>query len=180
MRRRCRSRGFTYLGVLFLVALLALTAGMASAVWSTAQQREDERQLVFAGRQILSAIERYRLQSQGTDARFPRELAHLLRDPRVPGVRRFLRQVYVDPMTGNPDWGLIRSADGGIVGVHSLSSRKAFGNAPDIPGLTAGATYREWRFIAPGAQVAASGPAAAERAESAASRPAQRPAARRP
>lgn len=157
--RRCA--GFTYLGVLFLVALLALTAGMASAVWATVQQREHERQLAFAGRQIQLAIERYRAQAQGADARFPQELRHLLRDPRVPGVRRFLRQVYVDPMTERPEWGLVRLADGGIVGVHSLSPRKPLGSPPDLPGVSGGATYVEWRFVAPSALPLLAPPAAA-------------------
>ncbi|MCR5881883.1 type II secretion system protein [Rhizobacter sp. J219] len=151
MSPRRQHAGFTYLGVLFIVALLALTAGMASAVWATVQQREHERQLAFAGRQIQQAIERYRAQAQGSDARFPLELRHLVRDPRVPGVRRFLRQVYVDPMTDQPEWGLVRLADGGIVGVHSLSPRKSLGRPPELPGVTAGATYQEWRFIAPSA-----------------------------
>lgn len=146
-----RDAGFTYLGVLFLVGLLALTAGMASAVWATAQQREHERQLAFAGRQYQQAIERYRQQAHGSDAPFPREVAHLLRDPRVPGVRRFLRQPYVDPMTDKAEWGLVRLADGSIVGVHSLSSRTAIGGPPDAPGISGGKTYREWRFIAPSA-----------------------------
>jgi type II secretory pathway pseudopilin PulG len=146
-----RQGGFTYLGVLFMVGLLALTASAASAVWATVQQREDERQLVFAGRQLQLAIERYRLQAHGNDAHYPRELADLLRDPRVPGVRRFLRQLYVDPMTGRRDWGLVRLADGGIVGVHSRSGRKAFGGPSSAPGVSGGATYREWRFIAPSA-----------------------------
>ncbi|MBL0726179.1 type II secretion system protein [Piscinibacter sp. HJYY11] len=150
-RRAGGNAGFTYLGVLFLVSLLALTAGMASAVWATAQQREHERQLAFAGRQYQLAIERYRQQAHGAEAPYPREVAHLLRDPRVPGVRRFLRQPYVDPMTDKPEWGLVRLADGGIVGVHSLSSRTAIGGPPDSPGITGGRTYREWRFIAPSA-----------------------------
>lgn len=151
MRRTRRDAGFTYLGVLFLVGLLVLTAGMASAVWATAQQREHERQLAFAGRQYQLAVERYRQQAHGSEASFPREIAHLLRDPRVPGVRRFLRQPYVDPMTDKPDWGLVRLADGSIVGVHSLSSRTAIGGPPDAPGISGGKTYREWRFIAPSA-----------------------------
>lgn len=173
MTPRRRAAGFTYLGVLFLVALLALTAGMASAVWATAQQREHERQLAFAGRQIQQAIERYRLQAQGADARFPLELRHLLRDPRVPGVRRFLRQVYVDPMTGQAEWGLVRLVDGSIVGVHSLSSRKPIGGPPDLAGISGGETYREWRFVAPSALPLLAPAAAASGASAVA--PASRP-----
>lgn len=155
-------RGFTYLGVLFIISVLGLTAAMASVVWSTVQRRENEKQLVFAGRQFEAAIERYGQRAQGSDLRFPRQLEDLVRDPRAVEVRRFLRQIYVDPMTGERQWGLVRLPDGGIVGVHSLSDR-----APMRASLAAHAsegapaeTYRDWAFIAPSAVALLSAPAA--------------------
>lgn len=160
-------RGFTYLGLLFIISVLGLTAAMASVVWSTVQRRENEKQLEFAGRQFQAAIERYGQRAQGSDVRFPRELEDLLRDPRAVNVQRFLRQVYVDPMTGERQWGLIRLPDGGIAGVHSLSERSPLRSSlsavAGTPGGDAAETYRDWRFIAPSAQAlltAGPGPAA--------------------
>ncbi|GAB4556659.1 MAG: hypothetical protein Tsb007_15260 [Rhizobacter sp.] len=148
--------GFTYLGVLFIISVLGLTAAMASVVWSTVQRRENEKQLEFAGRQFQAAIERYGQRAQGGPARFPRELEDLLRDPRAINVQRFLRQVYVDPMTGERQWGLIRLPDGSIVGVHSLSSRTPLRSSLSaVAGARTGEvaeTYRDWRFIAPSAE----------------------------
>ncbi len=149
-------RGFTYLGVLFIISVLGLTAAMASVVWSTVQRRENEKQLVFAGRQFQAAIERYAQRAPGSDMRFPRELEDLMRDPRAVNVRRFLRQIYVDPMTSERQWGLVRLPDGGIVGVHSLSGRTPLRSglsavAGARPGEAAD-TYRDWRFIAPSAE----------------------------
>jgi type II secretory pathway pseudopilin PulG len=144
-----RERGFTYLGLMFMVAVLGLTATMASTLWSTASQRDKERELVFAGQQIRQAIERYHQHVTGPEARYPRQLEDLLRDDRLPITARHLRRIYLDPITGQPEWGLVRRADGGIVGVHSLSDRKPmqgttlaamFGTGPDT-------TYREWRFL---------------------------------
>lgn len=168
--KRTREGGFTYLGVLFLVGLMTLTAGMASAVWSTAQHRENERQLIFAGRQLQTAIERYAQSAragdpQGAGARYPHRLEDLLRDPRALEMRRHLRQLYTDPMTGEREWGLIRLGDGAIVGVHSLSTRRPLGGPPDAVTSRAGeGRYRDWQFIAPSAQalLAASAPAAAQ------------------
>ena len=160
--RSAGGRGFTYLGVMFLVALLTLTATLASVVWSTEQQRANERELVFAGRQFQAAIERYRSRAPGNiSAAYPRELADLLRDTRAVQIERHLRRVYIDPMTHRAEWGLIRGADGGIVGVHSLSERKPMAGTllaaslqvPDDAGPVV--SYRDWRFIAPSAGAAA-------------------------
>ena len=148
-----RHAGFTYLGVLFLVSLLALTASMASVVWSTEQRRENERQLVFAGLQFQAAIEHYRQRSKEGEAPYPRRLEDLLRDARAVNVLRHLRQVFPDPITGSTRWGLIRLPDGGIVGVHSLSGREPLQRASLGQGLAFpdAKSYRDWRFIAPSA-----------------------------
>lgn len=139
---------------MFIVAMLAATASMASVLWSTVQQRANERELVFAGRQFEAAIERYRQRSQGPTQRYPRRLEDLLRDDRAVQPVRHLRRVYLDPMTGRPEWGLIRDADGGIVGVHSLSERKPMAGTLVGASLQAdgASTYREWRFISSSAR----------------------------
>lgn len=147
------SRGFTYLGVMFVVALLALTSTLAAVVWSTVQKRENERELVFVGHEFQAAIERYARRSNGVAPTYPRRLEDLLVDTRSLRVERHLRRLYHDPMTGNAHWGLVKLADGGIAGVHSLSP-----NAPLQRGVLArglsfprAASYRDWRFVAPGA-----------------------------
>jgi type II secretory pathway pseudopilin PulG len=151
------ARGFTYLAVIFIVLLLGLTASMASALWSTLSQRDKERELVFAGRQFQAAIERYAQRSVPTSSRYPRRIDQLLRDFRMPQPVRHLRRVYIDPMTGEPEWGLIRASDGGIVGVHSLSERAPMVGTLLAASLGAGQarSYRDWRFIATGAASAA-------------------------
>lgn len=154
-RSAARGRGFTYLGVMFIVAVLAMTSAMASAVWSTVQRRENERELVFVGRQFQAAIERYRQRSKGTtpQSQYPRRLEDLLRDVRVPQVERDLRQLYPDPITGHRQWGLIQLPGGGIVGVHSLSSRVPLQRSLLASRLAfpQAMSYRDWRFVAPSA-----------------------------
>lgn len=148
-----RHAGFTYLGVMFLVMLLALTAAMASVVWSTEQRRENERQLVFVGLQFQAAIERYRQRSKDGEAAYPRRLEDLVRDARALNVVRHLRQVFPDPLTGSTRWGLVRLPDGGIVGVYSLSDRAPLQRGSLAQGLSFpdAKSYRDWRFIAPSA-----------------------------
>lgn len=173
-RNQARARGFTYLGVLFIISLLGMTAAAASAVWAAAQQRDNEVELVFVGRQFEAAIERYRAASRppaadatadpSVDPRanpaalYPRSLEALLRDDRSITPQHHLRRIYLDPMTGNANWGLIRLPGGGIVGVHSLSDRQPFprkfvvaGFSPPPPPAHRALTYRDWHFVAPSA-----------------------------
>lgn len=137
-------KGFTFLGLMFVVALLLLTVNLASVVWSLVQQRENERQLLFVGRQLQQAIERHRSRVAGAGQPYPLRLDDLLQDPRSLTPQRDLRQVYVDPMTGSRDWGLIRVAGGGIVGVHSLSEKAPMRRSE----FSDAKSYRDWRFVA--------------------------------
>lgn len=145
-----RQRGFTYLGVLFLVALMGAALAGAGQLWGTASQRARERELLWVGSQYAQALRSYYRSSVGT-AQYPERLEDLLEDKRVPTVRRHLRRLYPDPITGSLDWGLVRSFDGRITGVYSRSEREPLrtGNFPpqwsDFAGTT---SYSSWRFVA--------------------------------
>lgn len=164
-------RGFTYLGLIFLVAMMGLAAAAAGAVWSVVAQRERETELLFVGQQYLMAIEQYESRSPPGAPRYPLRLEDLLRDARTLLPMRHLRRAYPDPFdfnprTGAPVWGLVRSREGGIVGVHSLSSGVPMKRSGFPPGLAfeTARSHRDWRFIAPSAvalamEVAADTPA---------------------
>jgi len=115
-------RGFTYLALLFVVAILGVGLAATGVVWHTAAQREKEIELLFVGAQFRRALASYYLFSPGAK-RFPVELADLVKDPRLPGIKRHLRRLYPDPMTGKAEWGIVRNAEGGIIAVHSLSEQ---------------------------------------------------------
>ena len=117
---RAAAAGFTYIGLLFAIAILGITLSTVGVVWSTQIRREKEVQLLFVGDQIRIAIGRY-VRSGG---QYPLELMDLVEDKRTPVPRRFLRRVYTDPMTGNRDWQLILAPQGGIIGVASRSQDK--------------------------------------------------------
>ena len=90
-----------------------------SEVWQTALKRQKEEELLYAGDQIRQALTRYAMSAPGGE-RYPRRLEDLLRDPRYPLPRRYLRQVYRDPMTPDGEWALVKTGDF-ITGVHSQS-----------------------------------------------------------
>ena len=114
-------QGFTYIGVLVLVALMGIALSAAGQMWHTLQQREKEQEQLFIGHQFRLALDRYAKLTPGQAKRYPLALEDLLQDPRRTEIQRYLRKIYLDPMTGNAEWGLITGPDGGIYGVHSLS-----------------------------------------------------------
>ena len=141
-----RERGFSYLGVLFVVALMGILLGAAGEVWHTQAMREREAELLFVGDQYRKAITRYHAAGGGV---YPRELADLLKDSRRPDTQRYLRKLYADPVTGKNEWGLLKSADGGILGVHSLSAAKPFklsGFRQEYAGFEGRQKYSDWQF----------------------------------
>lgn len=141
MKSGSRGRGFTYLGALFLAATSAAALMSIVEFWSHARQREKETELLWIGNQFEQAIALYYHRSPGSVKRYPEKLEDLLDDRRHLNTARYLRKIYVDPMTGKSDWGLILAPGGGIVGVHSLSSAQPIRQVNDAR------TYTEWRFI---------------------------------
>lgn len=139
------------LALLFLLAVLGTGMAALGTVWTTAVQREKEAELLFIGAQFSRALESYHRLSPGPERSYPQTLEALVLDPRFPMPVRHLRRIYADPMTGVPEWGLIRDAQGGIIGVHSLSEGtpyKQAGLAPGQEGFAEAASYRDWVFKA--------------------------------
>ena len=110
-------RGFTYLGVLLAVALLGIGMAAASEVWVTVARRQRMEQLEWVGAQFVQAIGSYYEASAGRVKAYPSSLEELLDDKRNVFVRRHLRRVYANPLTGATDWELLRALDGGVRGV---------------------------------------------------------------
>jgi type II secretory pathway pseudopilin PulG len=153
--RRRDAQGFTFLGVMFLVILMGLAVTVASEAWYMSLRREKEEELLFAGDQMRRAIASFTASVPGAAQRYPGSLQELIRDPRLPGVKRHLRKIYQDPMTGKTEWGLIRSSEGAITGVHSLSDRepiKKSGFSRDDRDFEGKTQYSKWVFVPKTAQ----------------------------
>jgi type II secretory pathway pseudopilin PulG len=150
VRRERAAAGFTYIGLLFAVALAGVTLAATGMLWSTAVQREKEADLIFAGLEFASAIGRYRADHKGDGDGYPRTFEALVQDPRVPFTRRYLRKIYVDPMTGRAEWGIVRSPAGGIAGVHSLSTTRPLRSVlpSDVTVVAKAGDHSDWRFLA--------------------------------
>ncbi|MDX1368515.1 type II secretion system protein [Pseudomonas sp.] len=143
-------RGFSYIGVLFLIVLMGTALAGAGQLWSTISQRAKERELLWVGSQYAQALRSYYRRSPGV-ALYPQSLDELLDDRRFPAMQRHLRRLYPDPMTGSSEWGLLHSFDGRIAGVYSRSQRKPMKQAHfpaqwvDFEGM---GSYSDWQFVA--------------------------------
>jgi type II secretory pathway pseudopilin PulG len=149
--KRHGNGGFTYLTLLLMIVVMGIVLGAAAEVWHTAVQREKERELLFVGNQFRTAIGLYYL----GHAKFPHNLEDLLKDPQYASTKRYLRKIYRDPMTGSSEWAVVRRADGGIVGVHSLSENQpikiaGFGVAGNS--FDGAVKYSDWVFAYHGRQ----------------------------
>ncbi|MEO7465045.1 MAG: type II secretion system protein [Nitrosospira sp.] len=143
-------RGFTYIWMLFAVALSGIVLAGAGQVWQTETRREKEVELMFVGEQFRQAIGSYYESSPGMPKRYPDSLERLLSDNRFPIAKRHLRKFFFDPMTGKAEWGLIRKPGIGITGVHSLSTRKPFKRAnfhERYVTFADAAGYYDWKFV---------------------------------
>ncbi|NIM43000.1 MAG: type II secretion system protein [Hydrogenophaga sp.] len=135
---------------LLMMFLLALATQRVMAVVSQQAQREREAELLRVGSAIAAAIGRYHEGTPGTVKRWPSSLEDLLDDRRMIGLRRHLREVYADPITRQPRWGLVAAPDGGIAGVYSLGGGVPItsGSLEAVRWGFAGATsYQQWRFV---------------------------------
>jgi type II secretory pathway pseudopilin PulG len=145
-----RQRGFTYLALLLAVVLLGLGLAAAGSVWQVQNRRDKEQALLDAGRELRAALGRYYKASPAPPFHYPDRLEDLLQDPRYPFLRRHLRRVPRDPLSGRAEWGLIRAPGGGIVGVHTLADGaplKLSGFMEGEQSFNQAAHYSDWRFV---------------------------------
>lgn len=120
-----RQHGFTYLGLLFAMALASAALAQIGQHWSGLLQRECERELIFRGQQIAAAIGSYHATPAVAEPAWPRGLDDLLEDRRAAVPQHHLRRAFIDPITGKADWVPILDDTGAWHGVHSRSDAPA-------------------------------------------------------
>jgi len=151
--RRGRQAGFTYLGLIIFVTIIGLVGAATLKIGALLQRAAAEEELLDIGAAFSAALDSYAAATPQGASPYPPSLKELLKDPRVPGVRRHLRKIFVDPLTGKAEWGLVYLGDGttGVVAVHSLSTAKPLKVAnfdSRFAGLDNADTISAWRFKA--------------------------------
>lgn len=160
-------RGYAYLFLLIGIAIIAGASAHAVSGGAIAQRKEAEQDLLFIGQAFEVALFSYAAQGTRQQQRMtrsslppqgPTSLEELLLDSRFPEPVRHLRKLYVDPITGQRDWGLIRNDSGNIIGIYSRSTVepiKRTGFPARHSHLEQAKTYQEWVFGLPEATVKA-------------------------
>lgn len=154
MRTRPAARGYSLVELVVVVTLILVLTAMIVPVARFNWTRMKEMELKEELRTMRSAIDEYkRLSDQGlipveldTEG-YPKSLEKLVEGVELVGqvkkVRKFLRKVPVDPMTGEATWGLRSLQDDfdstswgrqNVYDVYSLSDRKALD----------GTKYKDW------------------------------------
>ncbi|HEY8102400.1 MAG TPA: type II secretion system protein [Burkholderiaceae bacterium] len=157
-----RNCGFTYLGLMILIAIIGIASATSLELGTLMQRRLAEETLLDIGKEFQRALVSYANATPPGQSPAPSSLQDLLKDPRYPNIRRHLRKLYADPMTGKETWGLVPSIENkGIVGIYSLSQEKPIkvGNFdPLFQSFEGKTSYRDWVFMAaqPGAPASTS------------------------
>ena len=148
-----RQAGFTYLGLIIFVTIIGLVGAATLKIGALLQRAAAEEELLDIGAAFSAALDSYAAATPQGASPYPPSLKELLKDPRVPGVRRHLRKIFVDPLTGKAEWGVVYLGEGttGVVAVHSLSTARPLKIAnfdSRFAGLDNADTISAWRFKA--------------------------------
>jgi type II secretory pathway pseudopilin PulG len=143
-------RGYTYIGLLILVAVTATLSAGLLRTGAMVQRHGAEDALLEAGSELAKALYSYALATPPGKNPRPQRMEDLLRDPRFTKIIvRHLRRVPLDPMTGQERWGeLLSDSEPGIDAFYSLSDLRAV--RTDFHSKYADFArkryYREWLF----------------------------------
>ncbi len=148
--------------MVFFVAMLGLVGAATLKVDTLLRRAAAEQDLLEIGAEFSEALRSYAAATPRGYPTAPPTLQDLLKDPRFPGTRRHLRKIFVDPVTGKDEWGIVYQGDKvGVLAVYSLSQAQPlklanfdarFLNFENKEHLS------EWKFTAAGQGVSVTAP----------------------
>jgi type II secretory pathway pseudopilin PulG len=143
------AQGFTYIGLLIMIAISGIALAGVGIVWHQDMQREREKELLFIGEAFRQAIGSYYESNPSGIKQYPVTLDALLIDSRFPNIKRHIRKLYDEPIMHSKEWGL-ELQQGKIVGVYSLSDQepiKKNGFPRQYDSFGSAKKYSDWKFI---------------------------------
>lgn len=143
------SAGFTYLAVLMLVIVMGIMLGVAGQSYKMIADREREEELLWVGSQYREAMLRWRNPPAGIQKNRPLgDIKFLLAEPSAAKGFRYLRKLYLDPITGT-EFNIIKDPNQGIIGIASASEKEPIKQAnfpKDFLDFEGKKKYSDWQF----------------------------------
>jgi type II secretory pathway pseudopilin PulG len=115
-----KQSGGVYILVLLSVAIAGATLAGGAELWSARQRSQQLAELDWIGEQYRLAIGSYYEASPGSVKTYPSSLQDLVLDKRYLSLRRHLRRLYENPISGQRDWAEVSAEGGGIKGIQVL------------------------------------------------------------
>ena len=147
-----RQQGFTYLSLVILLAIMGLVGAAALKVDALLARTAAEQELLEAGAAFSAALDSYAAATPQGKPPQPPTLQDFLKDTRFPNVRRHLRKIFVDPISGKAEWGITYLGDKvGVIGVYSLSQAQPLKLAnfdARFQNFENKTHYADWKFVA--------------------------------
>ena len=138
-RRACppAQGGFTYLWLLFVLAISAAGTAAVGELWTVQAQRSKELDLAFRGEAVVAALASYRAASPAGTPCAPQGWEDLLQDQRSTVTLRHLRKPYANPFAANGEWEWVKDTQGRMLGVKSRPPASPIVTAPPAAGKAA-------------------------------------------
>ena len=153
---RAGDAGFTLIVLLVAVVVTSILLSVAVTTWVHVMRRADEEELIWRGRQYVTAIRCY-VELRGVP---PTELAQLV-DAKC------IRKLYAQPLSRDGSWRILRSSAPGILAADQAQAtaagsglmRRNLRSSEPIVGVAAGISgaairafegsreYEEWEFV---------------------------------
>ena len=90
-------------GLMAAVAIMMIFSALAFQAWTDVLRRDNEAEMIFRGKEIARAIQRYRMDHQNQG---PPKLEDLM-EPAPNRGNYYLRRLYDDPLVPNGKWALL-------------------------------------------------------------------------
>ena len=92
-----KNRGYSLIIAIIAVTIFSILLLKARIMWETVIGRDMEEELIFRGRQYVSAINLYRTKNNNL---YPKKLKILYE-------KKFLRKLYKDPISESMEWNVV-------------------------------------------------------------------------
>lgn len=91
-RPQSMQRGFSYIALLLLVALVGIALAVTGEAWSRTKARQIQTQAAWEQKQVDRAVRSYVCAAPGNMRTAPASVEQLLQDDRYLGIKRHLRE----------------------------------------------------------------------------------------